>query len=154
VLVNNAGIAVRRELDDITEDDWDAHHETNVTPAFVLSQAAIPAMRERGWGRIVNLSSIAAQTGGTIGPHYAASKAALIGLTHAYANRLVKTGITVTAIAPALVETEMIRHASPSMIPMGRFGTPDETADACTMLVRNGYITGQTININGGAYLA
>ncbi|MGP6189033.1 MAG: SDR family NAD(P)-dependent oxidoreductase [Vulcanimicrobiaceae bacterium] len=154
ILVNNAGIGLRRQLDEISEDDWDSHLALNVTSAFLLSQAVIPGMRERGWGRIINLASIAAQTGGAVGPHYAATKAALIGLTHGYATRLVKTGITVNALAPALIETEHVRETEPSMIPMARLGTPEEVAGAAIMLVRNGYITGQTININGGAYMS
>jgi 3-oxoacyl-[acyl-carrier protein] reductase len=154
ILINNAGIGLRRQLDEITEADWDTHLALNVTSAFLLSQAVIPGMRQRQWGRIVNLASIAAQTGGAIGPHYAATKAALIGLTHGYAARLVKTGITVNALAPALIETEHISETEPSMIPMARLGAPEEVADVCLMLLRNGYITGQTININGGAYMS
>ena len=112
-------------------------------------------MRAARWGRIVNLSSVAAQTGGVVGPHYAASKAGILGLTHSYANLLAKEGITVNAIAPALIETEMVRcnpNARPDLIPVGRFGTVDEVADVAVMLARNGYVTGQTINVNGGWY--
>jgi len=102
-------------------------------------------MRAAQWGRIINLSSVAAQTGGVVGPHYAASKAGVLGLTHSYAHLLAKEGITVNAIAPALVETEMVTSnpkARPDLIPVGRFGTVDETSDVAVMLVRNGYITG------------
>ena len=109
------------------------------------------------WGRIINLSSVAAQLGGVVGPHYAASKAGIIGLTHSYAHLLAKEGITVNAIAPALVETEMVTsnpHASPDLIPVGRFGTVEETAAVAVMLAGNGYITGQTINVNGGWYMS
>jgi 3-oxoacyl-[acyl-carrier protein] reductase len=99
---------------------------------------------------------VAAQTGGVIGPHYAASKAGAIGLTHSYAALLAKEGITTNAIAPALVETEMITSnpkARPDLIPVGRFGTVEEVADVVVMLACNAYITGQTISVNGGWYM-
>ena len=90
-----------------------------------------------------------------MGPHYAASKAGIIGLTHGYASKLVKEGITVNAIAMAQIETDMLRSATaadPSRIPIGRFGTVDEVAAVATMLVDNAYMTGQTISLNGGMY--
>jgi 3-oxoacyl-[acyl-carrier protein] reductase len=92
-----------------------------------------------------------------IGPHYAASKAGIHGLTHSCANLLAKEGITVNAIAPALIETEMVRdnpRARPDLIPVGRFGTVEEVSDVVVMLAQNGYITGQTINVNGGWYMS
>jgi 3-oxoacyl-[acyl-carrier protein] reductase len=153
VLVNNAGIGVRREVEAITEDDWDQHVAVNLTAPFVLTQAVLPGMRRRRWGRIVNLGSVAAQNGGVIGPHYAATKGGLTGLTHGYAVRLAKEGITVNTIAPALIETEMVSGQQPKMIPMGRFGTPEEVADVCVLLASNGYMTGQTVSVNGGAYM-
>jgi 3-oxoacyl-[acyl-carrier protein] reductase len=100
---------------------------------------------------------VAAQVGGVVGPHYAASKAGMLGLTHFYAQRLAKEGITVNSIAPALVETEMVTsnlNARPERIPIGRFGLPDEVAEVALMLARNGYITGQTINVNGGWFMS
>jgi 3-oxoacyl-[acyl-carrier protein] reductase len=114
-------------------------------------------MRARGWGRVINLSSVAAQIGGVVGPHYASSKAGMLGLTHYYAQRLAREGITVNAIAPALIETEMVTsnpNARPDLIPVGRYGTPAEVADVALMLVRNGYITGQTVNVNGGWFMS
>jgi 3-oxoacyl-[acyl-carrier protein] reductase len=137
VLVNNAGIASPRRIEDITEDDWDRTIAVNLKSCFLATQAALPGMRARHWGRIINLSSVAAQTGGVIGPHYAASKAGLIGLTRSYAQRLAKEGVTVNAIAPALIETEMVTsnpNARPDLIPMGRFGLPIEVAQAAVML--------------------
>jgi 3-oxoacyl-[acyl-carrier protein] reductase len=95
--------------------------------------------------------------GGVNGPHYAASKAGVFGLTHAYASLLVKEGITVNAIAPAMVVTEMVTgnpNVQPSIIPMGRFGSVEEVAEVAVMLARNGYITGQTYNVNGGWYMS
>jgi 3-oxoacyl-[acyl-carrier protein] reductase len=153
ILVNNAGIGAKRELEAITDEDWDLHLAVNLTAAFVLTQAVLPGMRARGWGRIVNLTSVAAQNGGVVGPHYAATKGGLVGLTHGFAVRTVKDGVTVNAVAPALIATEMVRGSQPTMIPMARFGTADEVADACVMLARNPYMTGQTISVNGGAYM-
>ena len=149
VLVNNAGIASPRRIEDITEDDWDRTIAVNLTSCFLATQAALPEMRARHWGRIINISSVAAQTGGVVGPHYAASKAGMLGLTRAYAQRLAKEGVTVNAIAPALVETEMVAsnpNARPDHIPVGRYGLPVEVAQAAVMLALNGYVTGQTIN--------
>ncbi len=153
VLVNNVGIGAKRELEAISEEDWDLHLATNLTSAFVLIQAVLPGMRTRRWGRIINLTSVAAQNGGVVGPHYAATKGGLVGLTHGYATRVVKDGVTVNAVAPALIDTEMVRGSQPAMIPMARFGTPEEVADACVMLAGNPYMTGQTISVNGGAYM-
>ena len=157
VLVNNAGITRPQPIDEITEQDWDEVLAVNLKSVFLVTQAVLPGMRAAKWGRIINLSSVAAQTGGVIGPHYAASKAGIHGLTHSYAALLAKEGITVNAIAPALIETDMIRdnpRATPALIPVGRFGTVDEVADVVVMLATNGYITGQTINVNGGWYMS
>ncbi|MCO4833065.1 MAG: SDR family NAD(P)-dependent oxidoreductase [Acidimicrobiaceae bacterium] len=156
ILVNNAGIG-KRVLDvaDLDIDTWNDTIATNLTAPFLMTQAVVPYMRTAGWGRIINISSTAAQTGGSVGPHYAASKAGIIGLTHGYASKLVKEGITVNAIAMAQIETDMLRSATaadPSRIPIGRFGTVDEVAAVATMLVDNAYMTGQTISLNGGMY--
>ena len=109
VLVNNAGITRPQFIHEITEQDWDEVLAVNLKSVFLVTQAVLPSMRVAKWGRIINLSSVAAQTGGVIGPHYAASKAGILGLTHSYAALLAKEGITVNAIAPALIETDMIR---------------------------------------------
>jgi 3-oxoacyl-[acyl-carrier protein] reductase len=157
IVVNNAGINPRKPLDQIGPADWDQAIRTNLGSAFYVTQAALPGMRARAWGRIIMLSSIAAQTGGVIGPHYAASKAGLLGLTHSYASLLAKDGITCNAIAPALIDTDMIRGnpaVTPGLIPVGRFGTSDEIASVALLLASNGYITGQTINVNGGWYMS
>ena len=157
ILVNNAGIARPQILEEITEEDWDQVMDINLKSVFLVTQAALPSMRSRKWGRIINMSSAATQLGGIIGPHYTASKAGILGLTHSYASLLTGEGITVNAIAPALIETEMIAgnpQARPERIPVGRFGTPDEVAEVVVMLTRNGYITGQTINVNGGLYMS
>nr|WP_242405463.1 3-oxoacyl-ACP reductase family protein [Komagataeibacter xylinus] len=157
ILVNNAGISRKVPLDQLGLQDWNDLLRTNLTSAFLMTQAVLPPMRQARWGRIINMSSIAAQTGGVIGPHYAASKAGMLGLTHSYAQLLSHDGITVNAIAPALVESDMIAHnpaISPDMIPIGRFGTADEVADLTVATIRNGYVTGQTINLNGGWYMS
>jgi len=156
ILVNNAGITRVKKLDTLTEADFDDMVRVNLKPAFLLTQRVLPAMRKRRWGRIINLSSVAAQTGGVIGPHYAASKAGLIGLTHSYASLLAKEGITVNAIAPALIETEMVAanpNASPERLPVGFFGKPEEIGRVAVMLAESEFVTGQTISVNGGWYM-
>jgi len=157
ILVNNAGIVQQKPLEEITEDDFDLLIVTNLKSAFLATQRVLPAMREKQWGRIVNLSSVAAQTGGVTGPHYAASKAGMHGLTHSYARHLFKEGITVNTVSPALIETDMVTQGlsvSPELIPVGRFGAVEEVAQVIVMLAQNGYITGQTINVNGGWYMS
>ncbi len=157
ILVNNAGIAHPRKLADITEAEWDEVLTVNLKSVFLVTQAVIDGMRQRKWGRIINMSSVAAQTGGAVGAHYAASKAGIIGLTHSCASSFVKEGITVNAIAPALIETDMVTgnlNASPALIPMGRFGSTDDIASVAVMLARNDYMTGQTISVNGGWYMS
>ena len=157
ILVNNAGIAVARDLDSVTEQDWYDAIATNLTSAFLVTQAVLPGMRQRSWGRIINMSSVAAQIGGVVGPHYAASKAGLHGMTHGYARFLAGKGVTVNAIAPALIDTDTVKGlpaGAKSLIPVGRYGTVDEVSDIVLMLARNGFITGQTINVNGGLYMS
>ncbi|HYL14070.1 MAG TPA: 3-oxoacyl-ACP reductase family protein [Terriglobales bacterium] len=157
ILVNNAAVGRQRNIDEITEQDWDEAINTNLKSTFLLTQAVLPAMRAQRWGRIINMSSIAAQTGGVVGPHYAASKAGMLGLTHSLASLLAKEGVTVNEIAPALIETEMVTanpRANPGLIPVGRFGTVEEVASVVVLLAGNGYITGQTINVNGGWYMS
>jgi 3-oxoacyl-[acyl-carrier protein] reductase len=156
VLVNNAGVARPKPFDRITEADWDGLIRVNLTSVFLVTQAVLAGMRSRRWGRIINLSSVAAQTGGVIGPHYAAAKAGLIGLTHSYASLLAGEGVTANTIAPARIETDMIAGQPDirNRIPVGRYGTADEVADVALMLARNGYVTGQTVNVNGGWYMS
>jgi 3-oxoacyl-[acyl-carrier protein] reductase len=156
ILVNNAAIAQPRPFEEITESEWDEILRVNLKSVFLVTQAVIAGMRKRKWGRIINLSSVAAQTGGAVGAHYAASKAGIIGLTHSCASSFIKDGITVNAIAPALIETEMVTsnpNASPRLIPMGHFGKVDDVASIAVMLAGNEYITGQTISVNGGWYM-
>jgi len=157
ILVNNAGMARPRKMEEITEADWNETLAVNLTSCFLVTQAALPGMRSRRWGRIVNISSVAAQAGTVVGVHYAASKAGMLGLTRAYAKFLARDGVTVNAIAPALIETEMVTsnpNARVDLIPVGRFGKTSEIADVVVMLAGNGYVTGQTINVNGGWYMS
>src|SRR5882757_2634562 len=109
ILVNNAGIAITRGVDDLSEADFDQTIAVNLKSVFLCTQAVLPTMRSKKWGRIVNISSGAARGGGAIGPHYNASKAGIEGMTRGYAARLVKDGITVNAVAPSLIETDMMK---------------------------------------------
>ena len=152
ILINNAGIAIARGIDDLSEADFDRTIATNLKSVFLCTQAVLPMMRAQKWGRIVNISSGAARGAGAIGPHYNASKAGVEGLTRGYAARLVKEGITVNAVAPSLIETDMMRGQENlvSRIPLGRFGKADEVAKAVMLLVDNPYMTGQTVAMSGG----
>jgi 3-oxoacyl-[acyl-carrier protein] reductase len=157
ILVNNAGKIAIQSVEQMTEESWNDMIASNLTSCFLVTQAVLPGMRERHWGRIINMSSVAAQAGSIVGVHYAASKAGMLGLTRSYARVLAKEGITVNAITPALVATEMVTSnpvAKPDMIPVGRFGDIEEVADVALMLAGNAYITGQTINVNGGYYMS
>jgi 3-oxoacyl-[acyl-carrier protein] reductase len=153
ILINNAGMAIVRGIDDLTESDFDVTIAVNLKSAFLCTQAVIPAMRAKKWGRIVNISSGAARGAGAIGVHYNASKAGMEGLARGYAARLVKHGITVNSVAPSLIATDMVQAglaSSLSRIPVGRFGTSEEVAQVVLMLIGNGYMTGQTVALSGG----
>jgi 3-oxoacyl-[acyl-carrier protein] reductase len=152
ILINNAGMAIPRGVDDLTESDFDITIAVNLKSAFLCTQAVIPAMRAKQWGRIVNISSGAARGAGAIGVHYNASKAGMEGLTRGYAARLVKEGITVNAVAPSLIETDMMRGRSDLArnIPLGRLGQSHEVAQSVLMVLGNDYMTGQTVLLNGG----
>jgi 3-oxoacyl-[acyl-carrier protein] reductase len=157
VLVANAGVGqVRQRIEDVTDDDWDLHVAVNLTAPFVLARRVAPGMAERGFGRILFVSSVAAFTGGIVGPHYAATKAGLHGLTHWPASRLAGDGVTVNALAPALIErTGMLPGSSDALrarIPVGRLGTPDEVADLALAVMQNGYLTNQVFTLDGGMY--
>ena len=155
ILVNNAGVALRRSLEELTEEDFDGTIATNLKSAFLCMHAVSPGMRARHWGRIINISSGAARGAGVVGAHYNASKAGMEGLTRGYAARLAKDGVTVNAVAPSLIETEMIAlHRSENIgrIPVGRLGTGEEVAVVVVMLAANAYMTGQTVQVNGGMH--
>ena len=161
ILVNNAAVALSTRFEQITEEEWRRTFEVNVTAVFLLIRAVLPAMREQGYGRIVNLSSTAGKTVSTLGgAHYTASKAALQGLTRAAAKELGPYGITVNAICPGLFDTELTReNATPEQLaaiartfPVRRLGEAVEVADLICFLASEaaGYITGASLDINGG----
>ena len=159
VSVSNAGIAPVQSLEEISNSDWDQVMEVNLRPAFLLARRLAPGMRGRGWGRIVFVSSVAAFTGGIVGPHYTASKAALIGLAHSLAGSLAPHGVTVNAVAPALIEGGATlpgggeEHPELAQnVPVGRLGTPEEVAQTVHAIVSNPFITAQTISVDGGMY--
>jgi 3-oxoacyl-[acyl-carrier protein] reductase len=156
ILVNNAGALRIQKMEDIREEDWNEILAVNLTSCFLMTQAVLPGMRARRWGRVINLSSVAGQAGSVFGLHYAAAKAGMIGLTRSYARLVAKEGVTANVISPALVATEMLTAnpaIKPELVPMGRFGEIHEVADVAVMLAGNGFITGQTIGVNGGMYL-
>jgi 3-oxoacyl-[acyl-carrier protein] reductase len=156
ILVNNAGIGKMIAPDQVTEEIWNEFLRVNLTSVFLVTQRVLPAMRAARWGRIINLSSVAAQYGGVIGPHYAATKAGILGLTRSYASQFAKEGITANAIAPALIETDMVAALPKEIaarIPVGKIGAPDEVGRIAVLLAQSSYITGQTINPNGGLYM-
>jgi 3-oxoacyl-[acyl-carrier protein] reductase len=159
ILVSNAGAGKRRQLTEITLEEWNQTMDINLRPAFLLAQRITPGMLKRRWGRIILVSSVAAFTGGMVGAHYAASKAGLLGLMHYLAASLAPHGVTVNAVAPALIaETGMIpggpdsERELVSRIPVGRLGKPEDVVEAVMMLVVNSYMTNQTILIDGGMY--
>src|SRR5271165_796603 len=150
VLVNNAGIAISG----VREEDFDLGIAVNLKSAFLCSEAFLPGMQARRWGRIVNISSAAARGAGLLGVVYNASKAGLEGLTRGYAARVAKDGVTVNAVAPGPIDTEMGASLKAAgvvqRIPLGRMGTADEVAQATLLVIGNAFITGQTIAVNGG----
>lgn len=161
ILVNNAGIASSSSTRELSEAAWDRVLAVNLKGTFLCAQAVTPGMIARRYGRIVNVSSIAGQTGGAIGPHYAASKAGILGLTRFMARDLAPHGITVNAIAPAGIPTDLLSavgrvSAALSDRPVGRPGTREDVAAAVVFLVSetSSYMTGQTLSINGGSWMA
>jgi len=162
VLVNNAGITKDGLLVRLKEKDWDAVLEVNLKAAFRCSQIAAKTMMKQRSGRIVNIASIVGVTGNAGQINYAASKAGLIGLTKTAAKELAKRGITVNAVAPGFIETDMtaalpdkIKKMMIDQIPLGRAGTPGDVADLVAFLSSDqaGYITGQVIHVSGGMYI-
>jgi acetoacetyl-CoA reductase len=160
VLVNNAGITRDRSLAKMSPEEWDTVLQTNLSSVFHLTARVLPHMVGAGYGRIVNISSVIGVHGNFGQSNYAAAKAGIIGFTKSAALEVARKGITVNAIAPGFIETEMIaampdevRATILTKIPMGRFGRPEEIAQLVVFLVAHGdYITGQAIEINGGMY--
>jgi 3-oxoacyl-[acyl-carrier protein] reductase len=156
VLVANAGLGRRGTLEDVGAAEFDEMLAVNLRAPYLLARGVLPAMRQRRFGRIVFISSVAGLTGGILGPHYASSKAGLHGLTHFLASRVASEGVTVNAIAPALIQdTDMLpgdRGDLAGRIPVGRLGTPGEVADLTIAVLRNGYVTNTIVSIDGGIY--
>ncbi|MFG1347986.1 acetoacetyl-CoA reductase [Xanthobacter autotrophicus DSM 431] len=162
VLVNNAGITRDRAFHRMSDDDWFAVMNTNLNSAFYMCRSVVAGMRERKFGRIVNISSINGQKGQFGQANYSTAKAGMFGLTKALALEYAKHGITANAIAPGHVDTDMIRAAPPALldqmradVPIGRLGTPEEIARCVVFLAADnaGFLTGSTITANGGTYL-
>ncbi|WP_041832351.1 SDR family NAD(P)-dependent oxidoreductase [Actinoplanes sp. N902-109] len=157
VFVANAGAGVRRDWADVDDPLWSMTFAVNTTAPWETTQALLPGMVERGFGRILYVSSVAALTGGVVGPHYAASKAALHGLLHHLAPRVAPAGVTVNAIAPALISGTRMLPANPGSeppvaIPVGRLGTPEEIAAMALSMLTNGYLTNKVITVDGGIH--
>ena len=166
IVIANAGYSKAVNFLSMSVDVWQDMIDVNLTGVFHTIQAALPDMVERKWGRIVTISSNAAQIGAADRAHYAAAKGGVIGLTKALARELARYGITSNTIPPSLVDTPMARRAEASgevppldvisqHIPIARPGTPEDIAAACEFLCSDGasYITGQQINVNGGNYM-
>ncbi len=160
ILVNNAGICSLTPPDEISEAEWDRVLAVNLKGAFLCIQAAWPGLRASGWGRVINIASLAGQMGGiAVGVHYAASKAGLLALTKAFARHLAPYGVTVNAIAPGPIETdltagwpEQVKQNLRAKIPLGRFMQPEEVAAVVAFLCSPAAaaITGTTIDVNAG----
>ena len=162
ILVNNAGIAKDQLMLRMKRDDWDAVINTNLTGAYTCVQAVLKTMVKQRAGRIINITSVVGQAGNAGQVNYAASKAGLIGFTKALALEVASRGITVNAIAPGLIETDMTKGIAEgahdewaAKIPLKRLGTPDDIAAAVAFLASDeaSYITGQVLAVNGGMYL-
>jgi 3-oxoacyl-[acyl-carrier protein] reductase len=159
ILISNAGAGTHKRLEEISLREWDDTMHVNLRAAFMLAQRVTPGMRNRHWGRVIFVSSVAAFTGGSVGPHYAASKAGLLGLMHSLAASLAPHGVTVNAVAPALIADTGMLPGEPgaerelvSRIPVGRLGKPEDVVEAIMMLVVNSYMTNQTLLVDGGMY--
>lgn len=160
ILVNNAGILRPTKIDNITKKEWELVLDVNLNGTFLCTKAVLKIMKEKRFGRIINMSSSAGRSVSTLGgAHYTAAKAAVLGFTRAVAKEVASYGITANAICPGLIDTEMVRSdCSPEKIktyensfPISRLGTPEEVADIVLFLVADAsYITGAAIDINGG----
>ena len=161
ILVNNAGVNRDRTIRRLSVEEWREVISTDLDSVFYCTYAAVPHMIERGGGRIVNMSSIVGQMGNLGQSNYAAAKAGIVGFSKSAAQEFARFNITVNALCPGFIETEMVTNLTDDVqkaliakIPLGRFGTPEEVAQICRFLVsEGGYVTGAQININGGMYM-
>ena len=160
ILVNNAGILIKKPFVETDEKTWDRTIDVNLKGVFNMCRFVVPYMLKQNGGKIVNVSSIAGRNGGTVGVPYAASKAGVIGITQALAHEFTSKGITVNAVAPGPVDTDLFRDLSleerkklEKLSPNGRFARPEEIAHSILFLIENDYVSGETININAGRYM-
>jgi len=156
ILINNAGILSKNiNFLDVSEEEWDRIIDVNLKGTFLVTKEALPFMPDGG--KIINMSSIAGKMGGTVGAHYAASKSGIIGLTFALASELAKRKITVNAIAPGPVDTELIteeiKERLSKVTPLGRIATPEEIAKTAIFLIENDFVDGEVIDVNGARYM-
>jgi acetoacetyl-CoA reductase len=161
VLINNAGINIDRTLRKLSVDDWDKVIQVDLNSAFYTVHAVLEHMTDQGGGKIINMSSFVGEAGNIGQANYSAAKAGLLGFTKTAAKELARFGITVNAICPGFIETDMVANIPEEaqqkllkQVPLGRFGKPEEVARAVRYLIEDGdYITGQSIDINGGIYI-
>lgn len=160
ILINNAGITKDRTFRKMSREEWDQVIDTNLSGAFNTSSAVINHMLEQKYGRIINISSIIGQAGGFGQTNYSASKAGLLGFTKSLALETAKNGITVNAVCPGFIETEMVaampdnvKEAIVAKVPMQRLGKTSEVAEAVLYLIQAEFVTGQELNVNGGLYM-
>ncbi len=161
VLINNAGIITDfKPVEDVPLDEWEEVIDVNLKGMFYCTKVAVPYLKESGQGAIVNLSSVAGRMGGSVGVAYASSKAGVIGFTFALAQELINDDVTVNAVAPGPIATEMIlrlpketQEKIRKRVPMGRLGTPEEIARSIVFLATNRFITGEVLDVNGGYYM-
>lgn len=162
ILVNNAGVTRDTLLARMKDDDWDAVLDINLKGAFLCTRAAAKVMSKQRYGRIINITSVVGQMGNIGQANYCASKGGLMGLTRSNARELARRNVTVNAVAPGFIETDMtaelpekVRNDMSAQIPLGRFGQPEDIAAAVAFLASEqaGYITGHELSVNGGMYM-
>ncbi len=161
ILVNNAGITIDKTMKKLTTDEWDKVVQVDLNSCYYTVKAALPHFTEQQSGTVINMSSFVGEAGNVGQANYAAAKAGLLGFTRTAAQELARYGITVNAICPGFIETDMVANIPEEAkekllktIPLGRFGKPEEVAGAVRFVVEGGdYITGQSLDINGGVYI-